>query len=309
MSKKIYWVLFLPLLVFPFLLFTTSSTVSQNETQTSMLPQNIIRPPLPTTIDFAGESVPLHFFDVRESLQREMTIISYWHSSLIYTLQLANRFFPIIEPILKEEGVPDDFKYLCVAESNLQQVVSPAKAAGFWQFLEGTGKEYGLEINSEVDERYHIEKATRAACAYLKKSREKYGDWTMAAASYNVGHSNLDRQITRQKETTYYNLLLPEETSRYVYRAVVFKMILSNPTYYGFNVKSEELFAPLQWDEKTITGAVESWADFAKEHDTNYKLFKYFNPWLRDASLKNAAKKTYVVKIPKKGFREDLTNE
>ncbi len=310
MSKKIYWLACVPLLALPVLLLTTSSVAdfdkTPDEAPVCLLNQSIITPPLPESIDFAGEQVPLQYFDVRESLQREMSVISYWHASMLYSLQLANRFFPLIEPILAEEGVPDDFKYLCVAESNLQQVVSPAKAAGFWQFLEGTGKDFGLEINTEVDERYHIEKSTRAACAYLKKSYAKYGNWALAAASYNVGQSNVDKQMARQKQKSYYDLLLPEETGRYVYRAVVFKMVLSNPCLYGFNLKDEDLFSQLEWDDVKITGPVENWADFALEHGTNYKLFKYFNPWLREAQLTNAAKKTYVVKVPKKGFREEV---
>ncbi|MDR0695076.1 MAG: lytic transglycosylase domain-containing protein [Prevotellaceae bacterium] len=281
-----------------------TSGIPGGEPQSDLFYQNIAHPLLPEQVDFAGEPLPLHYFDVREALQREMVIITYWHASMLYTLQLSHRFFPIIEPVLKEEGVPDDFKYLCVAESNLQQVVSPSKAVGFWQFLEGTAKEYGLEITPEIDERYHIEKATRAACAYLKKAYAKYGSWTMAAASYNVGNTNLDKQIARQKQTGYYDLLLPEETSRYVFRAVGFKLVMNHPVLYGFNLRSEDLYLPLRWSEKKITSPVENWADFAGSNGTNYKIFKYFNPWLRDAGFANTAKKTYIVKIPEKGFRD-----
>ncbi|MDR3133432.1 MAG: lytic transglycosylase domain-containing protein [Prevotellaceae bacterium] len=280
-----------------------TSGISDTEPPPVLFHQNIEHPSLPEEVDFAGEPLPLQYFDVREALLRELTIINYWHASMLYTLQLSHRFFPIIEPILEEEGVPDDFKYLCVAESNLQQLVSPSKATGFWQFLEGTAKEYGLEITAEIDERYHIEKATRAACAYLKKAYGKYGSWTMAAASYNVGNTNLDKQIARQKQRDYYNLLLPEETSRYVFRAVGFKLVMSRPAHYGFNLRDEDVYMPLQWSEKEITGAVDSWADFADSYGTNYKIFKYFNPWLRDERLTNTAKKTYIVKIPKKGSR------
>jgi hypothetical protein len=301
MWKKIFW-LAVPV---TFVLVVCIATSGVPDATTAVLfYQNIEHPPLPERVDFAGESLPLRHFDVREALQRELTIINYWHSSMLYTLQLANRFFPIIEPILEAEGVPVDFKYLCVAESNLQQVVSPSKATGFWQFLEDTAKEYGLEITAEIDERYHIEKATRAACAYLKKAYAKYGTWTMAAAAYNVGGTNLDKQIARQKQTGYYDLLLPEETSRYVFRAVGFKLVMSNPALYGFNVRREDLCTPLRWSEKEISGAVESWADFAGRYGTNYKIFKYFNPWLRDEKLANTAKKTYTVKIPAKGFRD-----
>ena len=188
--------------------------------------QDIRTPDIPKTIDFAGEAVPLDCFDVKESLIRELSTICYWHASTMYVVKLSNRFFPIIVPILQREGVPDDFKYLCIAESGLQQVISPAKAVGFWQFLEQTGKEYGLEINSEVDERYHIEKATMAACAYLKKAYEKYNSWTMAAAAYNMGNAGADKQIDRQMQASYYDLLLPEETMRYVFRILAFKTVL-----------------------------------------------------------------------------------
>ncbi|MDR2801957.1 MAG: lytic transglycosylase domain-containing protein [Prevotellaceae bacterium] len=301
MWKKIFWFA-IPVIGILVASIATSS-IPDADPQTGSFYQSIAHPLLPEQVDFAGEPLPLQYFDVRESLQREMVVITYWHASMLYTLQLANRFFPIIEPILEEEGVPDDFKYLCVAESNLQQLVSPSKAVGFWQFLENTAREYGLEITAEIDERYHIEKATRAACAYLKKAYAKYGSWTMAAASYNVGNTNLDKQIARQKQADYYNLLLPEETSRYVFRAVVFKLVMSNPAFYGFNLRAEDLYIPLQWSEKEITGPVESWADFAGSYGTNYKIFKYFNPWLRDGSLANTAKKTYMVKIPQKEFR------
>ena len=266
---------------------------------------SIIHPPLPNELSFANEPVPIQNFDTRESLVRELTVITYWHASMIYTLQLANRFFPIIEPVLKEEGVPDDFKYLCVAESNLQQLISPARAVGFWQFLEGTAKDYGLQVNAEIDERYHIEKSTRAACAYLKKMYQRYGTWALAAASYNVGDRNIDRYIQEQKAKNYYDLLLPEETGRYVFRAIIFKQIMTHPEDYGFLLKKEELFPPLEWDELTVNTAIESWADFAAAHNTNYKILKYFNPWLRHPSLTNAKKESYIIKIPQKGWREN----
>ncbi|MDR2359047.1 MAG: lytic transglycosylase domain-containing protein [Prevotellaceae bacterium] len=301
MWKKVFW--FAVPVASLLVISLATSSIPGGDPQPGLFHQSIAHPLLPEQVDFAGEPLPLQYFDVREALQREMLIITYWHASMLYTLQLSHRFFPIIEPVLKEEGVPDDFKYLCVAESNLQQAVSPSKAVGFWQLLEGTAKDYGLEITAEIDERYHIEKATRAACAYLKKAYSKYGSWTMAAASYNVGNTNLDKQIARQKQTGYYNLLLPEETSRYVFRAVGFKLVMGNPALYGFNLRAEDLYMPLQWSEKKITGAVESWADFAGSYGTNYKIFKYFNPWLRDESLANTAGKTYTVKIPKKGFR------
>ena len=290
-----------------FLLVSCANTPSNpfvSQQNSAFASQREIRiPTAPDKLDFAGEPVPLKHFDVAEALTRELTLNYYWHSNMLYIVRLANRFFPVIEPILQREGIPDDFKYLCVAESGLQQVISPAKAVGFWQFLETTGKEYGLEINSEIDERYHIEKSTVAACAYLKKAYEKHGSWAMAAAAYNMGNANTNRQIDRQKQTSYYDLLLPEETSRYVFRILAFKIIMSNLENYGFHIREDELFAPLLWTEVKVTGTVDSWADFAEEHGTNYKLLKYFNPWLRGVTLTNKAKKTYVVKVPTPEFR------
>jgi hypothetical protein len=268
------------------------------------MPQQATLPPLPQKVDFAGEQVPLAYFDVRESLMRELTVLCYWHASMLNTMSLVNRYFPIIEPILKREGVPDDFKYLCVAESNLQQVISPMKAVGLWQFLESTAKEYKLEVNNEIDERYHVEKSTVAACQYLKKSYQKYGNWALAGASYNIGNNNVDKQISRQNQVSYYDLLLPEETSRYIFRAVAFKLIMSDPAGYGYNLNKEDLARPFEWTEKEVAGSVASWAEFAAEHGTTYKILKYFNPWLREVSLTNKNGKTYRVKIPKTGFRE-----
>ncbi len=299
MKKIIYFLFFLAPLAAS-ALQPNNSVVPDNV----VLQQNIAIPAIPGKLDFAGEAVPLKYFDVRESLTRELSVICYWHSSMLYTIKLSHRFFPIIEPILAKEGVPNDFKYLCVAESNLQQVISPARAVGFWQFLEATGKDYGLEINSEIDERYHIEKATVAACQYLKKGYEKYGSWTLAGAAYNVGNTNVDKQIERQQQKNYYDLLLPEETSRYIFRALAFKLVMTNPEQYGFIVEKNDDFAPLTWKNVEITTAVESWTDFAAEYGTNYKIFKYLNPWLREPFLTNKAGKTYVVKVPEKGFRE-----
>ncbi len=265
--------------------------------------QNVVAISSPASATFAGEAVPLENFDVNESLSRELTSIVYGHGVMVNTIRLANRFFPVIEPILKEQGVPDDFKYLCVAESNLQNVISPARAVGFWQFLDGTAKEFGLEVNGEVDERYHIEKATVAACKYFKKAYAKYGNWSLAAASYNVGIAHIDGQILRQKTNSYYDMSLNIETGRYVYRAVAYKLILSNPSEYGFNVAQSDLYPPYEYKEVEIKTSIANIADFAQENGTNYKMIKLFNPWLRDGMLTNSAKKTYAIKIPKEGFR------
>ncbi len=259
---------------------------------------------LPDTLSFAGERVPLEYFDVRESLDREMLVNSYFHSQTLRFLKMAPRFFPLIEPILQADTVPLDFKYLALAESGFDpRVVSPAGAAGFWQFLKGTAADYGLEVNSEVDERYHIEQSTRAACRYLKESYRKYGSWALVAASYNAGRTAVDRQIERQNEHNYYNLLLSEETSRYVFRILALKLIMENPENYGFKVNEREKYLP--WKVKTIelNTPVKDFAAFAREHGTNYKLLKMLNPWLRETYLTNAKGKTYTLKLPDEGFR------
>ena len=259
---------------------------------------------LPKKLKFAGEKVPLEYFDVKESLDREMLVNSYFHSQTLRYIKLAPRFFSIIEPILKQDSIPDDFKYLALAESGFDpRAVSPAGAVGFWQFMKGTAKDYGLEVNNEVDERYHIEKATHAACAYLHESYEKYGSWTLVAATYNAGRNFVSKQIERQQENNYYDLLLGEETSRYVFRILALKLIMENPKEYGFDVSKDELYPVWKTKSIEISGKVDNFAEFAKTHGTNYKILKMLNPWLRDAYLTNASGKTYEIKLPAKGFR------
>lgn len=254
---------------------------------------------IPQSASFAGEPIPLERFDVKESLDREMLSNAYFHSQTLRFIKLAPRYFSIVGPILQDEGIPDDFKYLAVAESSFNpRAVSPARAVGFWQFMKGTAVEYGLEINNEVDERYDVEKATRAACRYLKDAYARYGNWTMVAASYNRGMNGIDRQIERQKENNYYDLLLNGETARYLYRIVALKLVLENPEDYNFYVKESEKYPIVPVKNIEITGSVANFADFAKAHGINYKLLKDFNPWLRDVSLTNAKNKKYVVKIP-----------
>lgn len=253
---------------------------------------------LPEKMDFAGEPVPLEEPDVYERLDRELLVNTYWQSNAFLLIKRAHKYFPLIEPILAEEGVPDDFKYLAVIESGLTQAVSPARATGFWQILEGTGKDYRLEINSNVDERYHIEKSTRVACQYLKKSKERFGSWTLAAAAYNAGNRGVSRQLDRQKVDDYYDLLLGEETGRYVFRILALKEILGDPEKYGFVFKEEHLYQPEPTREVKVDTAVRDFADFAKTFGINYKILKNHNPWLREAHLNNASRKTYFIKIP-----------
>jgi hypothetical protein len=254
---------------------------------------------IPNEVLFADEKMPLEQFDVREALDRELLSNAYFHSQTIRYIKLAPRYFPVIEPILKERGIPDDFKYLAVAESGFNpRAVSPAGAVGFWQFLKGTGQQYGLEINNEIDERYHIEKSTLAACKYLLDAYKKYDSWTLVAASYNGGMARVQSQQTRQKMTGYYELLFVEETQRYVFRITALKLIMENPEDYNFNIREEDKYPVIKTREVEINGPVKNFADFAIEQGINYKLLKDFNPWLRDDKLTNAAGKKYVVKIP-----------
>lgn len=257
---------------------------------------------IPEKLEFAGEKVPVDQVDVRESLDREILVNTYFQSQTLLYIKRANRYFPEIERLLKKYDIPEDFKYLAVAESGLTQAVSPMKAVGFWQLLEGTAREYGLEVNNEVDERYHIERATEAACKYLKQSYKKYGNWTMAAASYNAGRSGIDRQIHRQRETDYYDLLLNEETARYLYRILSYKLILSNPSDYGFFVGKNDLYPEIPCFEVTIDGRVESFSEFSKRYDISYKILKWLNPWLREEFLTNRNAMNYFVKIPREGY-------
>ncbi|MCK5134307.1 MAG: lytic transglycosylase domain-containing protein [Bacteroidales bacterium] len=258
---------------------------------------------MPDQVTFAGEVLPLDLFDVKEALDRELLSNTYFHSQTIRLIKLANRYFPQIEPVLRQNLVPDDFKYLAVAESGLAHAVSPAKAVGFWQLLKGTAIEYGLEVNQEVDERYHIVKSTGVACKYLIESYKKYGNWTMTAASYNAGRRGVDRQIERQKKENYYDLLLNEETARYLFRIVAFKLIFEDPAAYGFNLSKKDLYPELPVYTIEIDSSVADFADFAYEHGTNYKILKYLNPWLRDNKLTNAGHNKYEVILPEKGYR------
>jgi hypothetical protein len=264
---------------------------------------NVYALELPDSLDFAGEPVPLSDPDVRERLDRELLVNTYWQSNGLLIIKRAHKYFPIIEPMLKKYGLPDDFKYLVVAESALQNNRSPAGAAGFWHFLKGTGKEYGLEINSYVDERYNLEISTRKAAEYLKDSKELFGSWTLAAAAYNAGNAGINKQQSRQQSTgSYYDLLLNEETSRYIFRILAFKEILSDPYKYGFNFEEKDLYRSIPTYKVKVDTAVTDFADFAKHFEISYKVLKLHNPWLRETYLKNASGKEYFIEIPEKGY-------
>ena len=252
----------------------------------------------PDTLEFAGESVPMHRHDVRESFDRELLVNTYWQSSTLLLLKRANRWFPVIEPILEEHGVPGDFKYLALIESNLTQAVSPAGARGFWQILEGTGRDLGLEINDYVDERYHVEKSTAAACEYLLDARERYGSWTLAAAAYNIGNSRLRRILDNQQVDCYYDLFLNEETARYVFRILAIKSIFSDPVAAGFHVRDEDLYPIETYYTIAVDTAISDLTAFAQEHNTTYKALRNLNPWMRRYELPNPNGKTYHIKLP-----------
>jgi membrane-bound lytic murein transglycosylase D len=264
---------------------------------------------LPSELDFASENVPLNLIDVTEKMDRELLVNTYWQSQTLLLLKRSNRYFPVIEKILKEEEVPEDFKFLALMESGLTNVVSPAGATGFWQLMKDAAKERGLEVNSTIDERYHLEKSTRAACAYLKEAKEKFGSWTLAAASYNMGMTGLSNQLERQKATNYYDLVLNEETSRYIFRILAAKLILSNPKDYGFIYRDEDLYGPLRFKEFEVDTTINNLADFAFENGINYKTLKYLNPWLRDGYLPNSSGKNYIIQIPTEPLSAALVND
>lgn len=261
---------------------------------------------IPDEVYFAGERVPIELFLTRESLERELIVNTYWHSSTLLNIKRANRWFPVIETILAQYDVPDDFKYLSMIESNLTNAQSPAGAVGFWQFLKGTAKDYDLEISNDIDMRYHVELSTAAACRYLLKSKENFGSWSLVAASFNAGKRRINDFLGDQKADSYFDLLMAEETERYLFRMVALKMILENPEQYGFFPESSRMYPPLHFKLVEIRDDVDSWADYAHEHNISYKLLKYFNPWLRSDKLKVKRGQIYTIKMPLPPF--DLTH-
>ena len=278
----------------------TKPTKAENEAYRKVIngEYRIYAMPLPEKLDFAGELVPMDRPDVRESLDRELLVNTYWHSNTLLAIKRAYRWFPVIEPILKANEIPDDFKYLAVIESALSNASSPAGAKGFWQILEETGKGYGLEIDEQVDQRYDVEKSTYAACHYLKDAYDIHGSWAMAAASYNMGMGGLQRRAGEQYQNTYWDLLLNEETARYVYRILAMKEIFNHADQYGFVLRPAELYEPFQSNSIQVTATISDLAAFAKEQGTTYKLLKWYNPWLRENYLKVASGKSYEIKIP-----------
>lgn len=265
----------------------------------SEVPSLTAPPSVPAQVSFADEVIALDRYDLRERLDRELMAFTYMHSSTMLTLKRANRYFPIIEPILREEGMPDDLKYLAVIESSLNPLArSGAGAAGMWQFMKGTGRDYGLEVNDNIDERYHIEKSTRAACAYLREAYTRYGSWLCVAASYNAGQGRITQQLQKQGVKRAVDLWLVEETTRYMFRLLAAKAVLSNPQQYGFLLKHSDLYPPIPCTTDTVTTGITDLASYARGKGITYAQLKDANPWLRDTFLQNKSGRTYVLKIP-----------
>jgi membrane-bound lytic murein transglycosylase D len=275
-----------------------SNDMPDDKPLTSHTPINVTAPDVPKTFSLFGEKMPLELWDVRERFDRELLVNTFMQGSTSYIIKLMNRWLPMIEERLAANNIPDDFKYLCIAESALQNQTSKAGAVGFWQFMSGTAPSYGLLIDGEVDERYNAEKSTDAACEYLRDAYNKFGSWTSAAASYNCGMGGMNIALTSQGETSFYNVLLLEETMRYVFRIAALKYILSNQKQMGFNLNEDDVYKPLKVRRETISGGIGSLVNYAKSKGTNYKTLKMLNPWMRDKFLNNTKGRTYTILLP-----------
>ena len=271
-----------------------SGSVGQADT----LPQVVTPPRIAEGIAFAGTPLPLERVGVRERMEKELLIGTFRHSSSLLTLKRSGRWFPLIEPILVDSGVPVDFKYLAVIESGLANAVSPSDARGFWQFMKPAAEEFGLRVDRDVDERYHVEKATRAACAYLKAAHRRYGDWILAAASYNMGMSGLSRRLDEQQGECYWDLMLNAETARYIYRLYATKQVMENPEAHGFMLTAEDWYAPMAGRDTVLVDSVDDLAEFARNAGVSYNALKTLNPWLRTSRLPIPQDRYYVVRLP-----------
>jgi hypothetical protein len=285
------------------LIFAVQDAPSDDNLEKKMINDyNVYALNIPENLDFSGEAMPLNNPDILERMDRELLVNTYWQSNGLLMFKRANKYFPIIEPILAKNEIPDDFKYLAVIESGLTNAVSPANARGFWQIMKATGKENSLEINTNVDERYHLEKATEAACKYLLEAKEKFGTWTLAVAAYNAGITGISKRLNSQSVTNYYDLLLGEETGRYIFRIVALKEILNNPDKYGFNFRYKDLYNSIPTYTVSVDTIVTDFVAFSKQFKINYKILKLHNPWLREAHLNNKSRKEYLIEIPKDGY-------
>lgn len=296
---------FLLLLIFS---FSKSETLKSTVENIFTLPQEIRPVPIQSSYTFAGEKIDTRLFDLKERMDRELIVNAYRHSATIQYIKLAHRYFPEIEPILKKNGIPDDFKYLAIAESGLRNVSSPAGAKGLWQFMEPIAKDLGLEVYDEVDERYHVEKSTQAACDYLNRLHNRFGNWINAAAAYNVGPTRFAHHLEDQYQDHYFGLNINEETMRYVFRLTAIKTIVENPEHFGFQIGIEEKYPPLNdYYTVKIDSSITNIGRFASEHGISYRLLKIYNPWLRSHEL-TVKKNTYYIKIPKNGNPGKLKN-
>jgi hypothetical protein len=284
--------------------FATSTKKTGDKTYFEAFHQNykIFTPEIPANIDFAGEKAPLEIFYIREKLDEELLRNTYFHSSTIGLIKRSYRWFPLIEPILIEYNIPQDFKYLALVESGFENVVSPKGARGFWQFMEKTAREYDLEVNDAIDERYNVEKSTHAACRYLLDSYEEFKSWTLVAAAYNAGKRRIHETIEKQEVNDYYSMYLNEETTQYMFRILAIKTIMEKPTHYGFYLREADLYPPIPTKEIKVTETIPDLYQFAIYHKINYRTLKLFNPWIRTDNLPNKSGRTYFIKLPKSGF-------
>ncbi|MFH1296624.1 MAG: lytic transglycosylase domain-containing protein [Bacteroidota bacterium] len=260
----------------------------------------IFTPELPEKAEFAGERVPLEELLVRESLDREILAFTFMHSTTQQMFKRAHRYFPMIEPILKKNNIPGDFKFLAIVESNLGNAISPAGAEGMWQFLPSTGRKYGLEVNSEIDERYNLIKATEAACKYLQEAHDSFGNWTLAAAAYNRGFNGMERALENQKVSNFYELYLNEETARYIYRILAAKEIYANPSRYGFYLRESDFYPPIKTYTMVVDTTIKDLPVFAREMGITYRIIREFNPWIHGYSLPNKSRRIYILTLPEK---------
>ena len=258
--------------------------------------------PFPDKLNFSGEEVPLQYGFVHENLEREIIVNTYWASATLVIIKRANRYLPIMNPVFKKYGVPEDIGYIAMIESQLSNVISPAAAVGFWQFVKATATESGLEVTDEVDERYNVVLSTEAACRFMKSSYNRLGSWTLAAAAYNAGRTRIVNAISDQNEHNFYHLYLNDETSRYVYRILALKLIMQDPRRYGFNLRNKDLYAPIPTDQILVNTAIPDLNAFARKNGISYKTLKDYNQWLRQPKLTNKNKNSYTVSIPKAGF-------
>jgi len=285
------------------LIFSSLSPDKDKKDPVSNLPEDAVQrikiPKIPQNLDFAGEPVPLNDTEVRERIDREILAICFWHSSIIQNIKFSRRYFPIIEALSKKHGIPDDFKYLAVTESSLRNATSGAGAKGIWQFMPETAESYDLFISKEVDERYNFYKATDAACQLLKRLKDKFGSWTLAAAAYNCGEGRVKERMSEQGQSSYYELVLPEETMRYLPRIIAMKEIMKNPAKYGFALDEADFYAPMpNYKKLIIKASVEHWPDFCKEHNISYKTLTLHNPWILGYKLTNTNGREFELLIP-----------